>query len=282
MGCRSDAGLSAPIIRRLKEAKWCECTTYQLDPKHFFDNILDFGVYLSLNKPDLVLCVGDRVEMASAAYIVYNKQIPIGHVYAGAMGDTSEKVTLDDINRFAISLYADICFCEDEAATNRVHDLWAIIGKARGITLDLNIHEVGITHMDDLEVDEELVPPEPYDLVLVNPTLKKERIEPIISGNVIILRPNPDKGFLVSQSLNVYTDASHSQFLGLLKNCQRFITNSSSGYYEAPFFLKEEQIIWVGQRNSARREYKRLEMGASEKIVKILKDYNKNKKEVKK
>jgi len=39
-----------------------------------------------------------------------------------------------------------------------------------------------------------------------------------------------------------------------LKNCRRFITNSSCSYYEAPFFLKPKQIIKIGIRNKNRSD----------------------------
>lgn len=304
VGCRSDAGLSAPIIKRLKAAEWCECIDVYLIAANYKESYEKIDRYLDFErnrkKPDLILCVGDRTEMAAAARAAFDNHIPIGHVYAGALGDTEQKTTLDDVNRFVISLYAKICFCEDYISTLRVADLWSIVGKTN-INLDkfeyekIGIYEVGITHMDDLITDESKVPPKPYDLVLYNPiTIKimnkgynnySELLDLVLKGyllpdsverTIISIGPNPDSNLFKNKINYTYNTLPHAQFLGLLKNCTRFITNSSAGYYEAPFFLKKEQIVWVGLRNNKRREYRRLETGASDKIVKILKVYLKS------
>ena len=306
VGCRSDAGLSAPIIKRLKTAEWCECIDVYLIAANYKESYEKIDRYLDFErnrkKPDLILCVGDRTEMAAAARAAFDNHIPIGHVYAGALGDYETKATLDDVNRFVISLYADIAFCEDRKAVFRVFKLWKISHKINELTMELeqdferfHIHEVGITHMDDLITDESKVPPKPYDLVLYNPiTIKimnkgynnySELLDLVLKGyllpdsverTIISIGPNPDSNLFKNKINYTYNTLPHAQFLGLLKNCTRFITNSSAGYYEAPFFLKKEQIVWVGLRNNKRREYRRLETGASDKIVKILKVYLKS------
>lgn len=289
IGCRSDAGLSAPIIKRLKEADWCECIIEQLRPANFFQSYNAMAILMEHEPFDMVLCVGDRIEMNAAASAAYCNGIKIGHVYAGALGDFEQKATLDDVNRFVISLYADIAFCEDKKASYRVFKLWKVAHKINELTMEMerdferfHIYKCGITHFDDLITDESKVPPNPYDLVLLNRTINKEIINDINCAhlrNPIFIKSNPDRGFLpinISNCYKIYDNLPRGQFLGLLKHCSRFITNSSAAYYEAPFFLKKEQFIQVGARNSA-REFKRRAMGASDKIVKILKDYFKNK-----
>jgi UDP-N-acetylglucosamine 2-epimerase len=69
-----------------------------------------------------------------------------------------------------------------------------------------------------------------------------------------------------------YPNLPRPQFLGLLKNCHRFVTNSSCAIYEAPHFLKPEQIVQIGNRN-LNRPRGPFEPGASDRIVAILKDY---------
>jgi UDP-N-acetylglucosamine 2-epimerase len=54
-----------------------------------------------------------------------------------------------------------------------------------------------------------------------------------------------------------------------LKHCHKFITNSSSSYYEAPFFLKPEQIVKIGLRNQNRNSTGGMEKKyATKKIIK--------------
>lgn len=135
---------------------------------------------------------------------------------------------------------------------------------------------------------------EKYDLVLFNPvTYGQDLKETIWNGmleikqhakhHMVLLTPNPDAGreyildfFTTMQGTGAeYTIRpvmDRPEFLGLLKNCQRFITNSSSAIYEAPHFLKHEQIIHIGDRNK-NRDAGPFETGASDKIVAILKKW---------
>ena len=69
-----------------------------------------------------------------------------------------------------------------------------------------------------------------------------------------------------------YDNVPRDEFFGLLKNCSEFITNSSVAYYEAPYFLKTEQIVRVGERNAGRTKsfFKPEDYHASVKIRKYL------------
>ena len=98
-------------------------------------------------------------------------------------------------------------------------------------------------------------------------TIKQERKH-------IVIGPNPDPQIFNNKMIrcNTYNNLPRPQFLGLLKNCKRFISNSSATIYEAPHFLKPEQIVHIGDRNK-NRDKGPFEIGASDKIVKILKEY---------
>ena len=147
------------------------------------------------------------------------------------------------------------------------------------------IYKCGISHLDDLEVCEFNVPTHKYNLILYNPTSNTtnefQQVRNWIDGNSVIIGGNPDPyknpihALLIKKKIKVpyYDNLPRPQFLGLLKNCERFITNSSAAYYEAPAFLALEQIIIVGERNKNRSTPAKLETGASDKIVKILEDY---------
>jgi UDP-N-acetylglucosamine 2-epimerase len=148
-----------------------------------------------------------------------------------------------------------------------------------------NIYIVGSTHLEGLEIDESLVPNEEYDLVLINPTtLQKDNYwEYEVKRMQVIIGSNPDIPFdkewfshdKKRTNFVKYDNLPRPQFLGLLKNCKRFITNSSTAVYEAPYFLKKEQIIQVGDRNKNRTqfEYEKQDKLASEKIVETLKNW---------
>ncbi len=281
VGCRSDRGLSAPIIIRLRLDPFFEVYVMDLDVKPSEATVIYQNSYKAIQEhikivePELFVIVGDRIEATACACCAFHNNIKIAHVYAGIVGSFA---TFDSVNRHVITLWADITFCEDENSALRVFELWSNIEKIDRYLLKIpdeyeqfNIYNCGITHLDDLEIDENLKPKESYDLVLINPTtLFAEALNIKKIRKMIIIGSNPDRK--IPQNCD-YDNLPRPQFLGLLKNCVRFITNSSSAYYEAPYFLKPEQIILVGKRNKNRSTPKKLETGASSKIVKIIKKW---------
>lgn len=290
VGCRSDEGLSKPIIKKLIESNFFKVGIYQLsDPGNFsksYEEIesLVFGDCFS-KLPDLVFITGDRIEMCAVACASFHHNVPIAHYFAGVLVDPM--TTLDDINRHCITLWSDIQLVESVDCSKNVYNLFKSIGKKT------NTHIVGITHLEDLEIDISLVPKHSYDLILINSICKenshtyevkkefffdvKFRNLTIDWSKVIWIGSNPDFSIKSTpKSCKYYDNLPRSQFLGLLKWCTRFITNSSSAIYEAkPLGLKDDQIVIIGDRNKGRTkfEYKKQEKLASEKIVKILKDW---------
>jgi GDP/UDP-N,N'-diacetylbacillosamine 2-epimerase (hydrolysing) len=284
IGCRSDEGLSAPVIKRL--GKHFEVITLNLIPQDFLKSYALTAAYIVSANPDLVFITGDRVEMCAAAAAAFHNKVKIAHFYAGVVNDPI--TTFDDVDRHCITLWSDIQFCEDWGA---VEVVWDIFGATQR---ESNEYIVGISHLDDLEVDESKVPTEfkedptkyggnlyeftkPYDLILINdqPLLNKLPIPDYTGKGKLIIQigGNPDGWMnkLIGNDL-YYPNLPRPQFLGLLKNCQRFITNSSAAIYEAPHFLKPEQIIMVGDRNRNRPRGP-FKTGASDRIVEILKEY---------
>jgi UDP-N-acetylglucosamine 2-epimerase len=287
-GGRSNEGLIEPILKRLRADPSFEIFQIYFDTEvGDFDNAYKYSDYVlrmgEINI-DLVLCVGDRIEITAAAAAAFHHNIPIAHVYAGTVGDHN---MLDAVNRHVITLWSDIQFCESEFAAEHVAALKSAAG------LDYNTHVVGCTHTDDLEIVEGRVYEEPYDLILFNPltktdptTIKSELIELIktldYSKTILWIGPNDDENrdYVIKYFSELHGDGEYTihyasnlprpSFLGLLKNCDRFIGNSSSMFYEAPYFLKPEQIIHIGTRNASRETI--TQYGASDKIVKILQD----------
>ena len=274
IGCRSDAGISKPIIKRLKENDMFEVQILNIKkPGHFISNINDWNYIPHWSwKPDLVFITGDRIEQTAIAYQAFHNHIPIAHYLAGVLNYPIS--TLDDINRHCISLWSDIQLVESYKCLIVVENLFAVLGRDPP-----SVHVVGSTYLDDIEIDESLVPKDEYDLVLINPTTlikdKKDLIKQERKYIVIGKNPDPD---IFSKMIRcpTYDNLPRAQYLGLLKNCTRFITNSSSEYYEAPYFLKPEQIIHIGIRNKDRTsKYEDLYKTecASDNIVEVLKEW---------
>jgi len=224
---------------------------------------------------DYILAVADRKETMDFVLKRYRENKKIIHLFAG---EKSCWTTGDDAYRNAITLMSDIQLCTNNKAKNRVKKLCKAVGKKYYVAT------IGNVMLDNLEIDESLVPRYEYDLVLYNPPsrLSKRQIyeelttisDMITPTKMIWVQPNGDKGSEYIDGFWNKKTVPRPQFLGLMKYCRRFITNSSCQYYEAPFLLKPEQIIPIGKRN-IERESKYADMsikGASNKIIKLLKE----------
>ena len=221
---------------------------------------------------DWILAVGDRKETFDFVLERYRENIPIIHLWAGEISQG----THDEVYRHSMTLMSKVQLCTNKIAKERVKSLCKSVDKVYTTVV------VGNVMLDNMEIDDSLVPNEPYNLVLYNPpTLYNQSIiikelsqivDMVKDKHYIWVEPNGDKN---SDLVNKYvTDKtlSRDKFLGLLKNCNRFITNSSCAYYEAPFLIEDDKIIVVGKRNK-NRESKNSDMtipNASENIMKVL------------
>ena len=216
---RSDEGLVDNICKENPNCKKVSAINFDIQD-YFFK--------------DYVLIVGDRIEMLDVASQAFRAGIPIIHYYAGIK---ATHVALDELVRPVITILSDIQICESEETFYNVLELCKAIGKEH------NAYVGKPNHLDFLEIDESEVPDREYNLILYNPVT--------MGGSEIlniILEPNNDIRYMENQPRDKY--------LGLLKNCNIFFTNSSSGKYEAPYFLEEKQIVHIGQRNKERSEIK--------------------------
>jgi GDP/UDP-N,N'-diacetylbacillosamine 2-epimerase (hydrolysing) len=208
----------------------------------------------SLEEANYILAVGDRKETFDFVLEQWRNHKKIIHLWAGEISQG----TNDEVYRHSITLMSDLQLCTNNEAKKRVKALCKSVDKIPNPVV------IGNIMLDNMEVDESILPGGEYDLILYNPCANhiKEDLKEIFSkletvqNPFIWLKSNDDKG---SEFVNQYansTTQSRPKFLALLKNCKRFITNSSSMYYEAPFFLKPEQIIPIGLRNSKRESGK--------------------------
>jgi UDP-N-acetylglucosamine 2-epimerase len=259
---RAERGLLEPVIKRLQERKDVRFDLWELP---FSSAMARTGT-----RPDVVLVPADRQEMVPLAEsLYYGWQVPIFHMWAG-LGSTG---TWDDLNRRILSSFAYLMFCEDKACRRRLIDSgeepWRCI-------------VTGTTHFDDLVVDDELVPGEPYDLVLLkpNPVDRQDENDTVTktlgllnhSRKLVWIGPADSfEELVIPPFATHYPNLPRPQFLGLLQHCERYISNSSSTAYEAPFFSKK--VVNPGKRNKGRKTGAALKPGASDKIVDLLVNY---------
>jgi len=227
------------------------------------------------SEADYIIAVADRTETYDFILERFKENYPIIHLWSG---EKSCFATHDDVWRHSMTLMSEMQLCTNERARERVEDLCFAVDKRP------NAYVVGNVYLDGLETDESKVPKYPYNLVLYNPPTrftKKEVEEELTIVNkklkefkidYIWIEPNGDKfSDVVMQHVTHFT-FPREEFLGLLKNCEHFITNSSCQYYEAKYLLKPEQIISVGRRN-IERESKYTDMSipnATNNIIRIL------------
>ena len=70
--------------------------------------------------------------------------------------------------------------------------------------------------------------------------------------------------------IKIYENLEKEKFLSLMKYCDKFITNSSCASYEAPVFLKDNQIIAIGRRNKGRQKVKQENPHSAKNILNFI------------
>jgi len=246
------------------------------------DKLISEDMYTDdYEKSDYILAVGDRKETFDFVLERYRENKKIIHLWAG---EKSSFELHDDVYRHAITLMSDFQLCTNNKAKQRVKDLCKSVDKKYCVIT------IGNIMLDNLEVDEEIditkeygVKKGDYDLILYNPVTREseenilkeiENIEKIRDFNYIWIEPNGDKYSDLLENMVTHYNLPRPEFLRLLKDCNRFITNSSCQYYEAHFLIKPDQIISIGKRNKD-RESKVADMSikhASDNVIKFIRE----------
>lgn len=250
------------------------------------------------SKTDYVLAPGDRRETMYFVIDRYKENKKIIHLWAGEISQGTQ----DESFRHSISMMSMMQLCTNRQAQRRVKKL------LKSVEMKPNTFVIGNLMHDNFEMDESLAPNEPYDVVLYNPPtlLTRPDIQCEVTSIVNLLygcsskplhkhfwiEPNGDPGSDIVLPYVTHGNIPRPQFLGLLKHCRRFITNSSCACYEAPFLMDREKIIMIGVRNGKREtsigsfsnlipwatsslisKYNRMKgQSATEKVIRLLKD----------
>lgn len=204
-----------------------------------------------LDRPDLVLVLGDRGEMLAATIAAVHLGIHVGHIHGGERSGT-----LDESFRHAISKMAHIHLVSGPDAARRlelmgerkdtIHDIGApgLVGIADGICPNSHwlAREFGLDAA------------KPIALVLFHPVvqeadLAQEQAQIVIEATQragltpLILRPNSDAGgdavdryldrLQNRDNIAVVTHMDRQVYLRALASCDVLIGNSSSGILES-------------------------------------------------
>jgi hypothetical protein len=281
---RSERSLIDPLLERLRtkfDLMICDL------PTTFVGAFLKMRDFLKeKGAPDLVFTPFDRLEMLGASIGCLVSNVRTAQIHSG---DLSEG-TWDDVARHMIMLGSDYQFCTSQQSHIRATTVLMTLGRSIG-----HCYQVKPIHFDDLKIDYDACVAEPFDLVVYNPPTARpdlieddlDTIEVMIDKTTLWVSPNEDEGNKeigdrIASLDEAFSDDSfpysvlpigtlpRSQFLGLLEKCERAIGNSSSFFYELPYFNKTH--IQVGLRNKDRERLspEQCVSGGSDEIVKIL------------
>ena len=230
---------------------------------------IGFSAALAQLKPDLILIVGDRLELLSIATAALAFQIPVAHISGG---DITEGA-IDNQVRDAVSRLSHLHFVAMPGHAERLKNMgeepWRI-HVTGDPALDF-LKTVPLLSRKELEANLDLFLNPPVVVVTYHPvTLGGDAFKETqalldalktIQGTLIITGANADVGGnLINEQLRTF---AHSQpnarfmmslgqlrYYSLLAQADLMIGNSSSGIWESPSFRLP--VVNVGDRQAGR------------------------------
>ena len=223
-------------------------------------------------KPDIVVVLGDRYEIFSAASAAMIANIPIAHIHGGERSEGS----LDDCMRHSISKMSHLHFTATEEYKNRVIQLGEHPNRvfnvgAMGIE---NIKKLRLLSKKELENSINFKLNKKNLLVTFHPvTLENntsqvqfkellDAIDELEDTNFIFTKSNSDlNGRIINKMIDNYTKKNPKRsvsfismgqlrYLSTLQYMDAMVGNSSSGLIEAPSF--KIGTINIGDRQKGR------------------------------
>lgn len=303
-GTRADFGLMTPILRAVQKNKKLGLKIYitgahlmkelgntgrevlkefpgtQIIPAIFPDNewgmaeftgnfITKLTKKLSLDKPNLVLVLGDRVEMLCTAVACAYLGLPIGHVHGG-----DKSTTVDDSARHAITKLAAIHFPATQEAAQRIQKMGEEKRRIYTVgapTIDAILNE-DLPNRTELFKQLGLDPDQKLILLTQHPVTEsykkagqqiQETISAIRDFNLptIATYPHPDKGgkkiieVLEKEKADnpvfrIFANLPYNQFLALEREASVWVGNSSAQVIESASF--KTPVVMVGNRQDGR------------------------------
>ena len=229
-------------------------TSYEMTKKRDIDDLTNI---FKKKRPDLLIVLGDRYEMLIAATIATGFNIPIVHLFGGAVTYGSK----DEIHRHAISKMSNIHLVAHKDYANRLYQLgeekWRI--KIIGMP-ELNyLKKIPNFSYDQLKKKINIDLNKPTFLVNFHPLTYQSKKIKYCFGNLlkaltkfdnqlIFTYPNADQGneliikmmnSFVKKNINrrfIIKNAGDQIYKNLLVKCKVIIGNSSSGIVEAASF----------------------------------------------
>jgi UDP-hydrolysing UDP-N-acetyl-D-glucosamine 2-epimerase len=228
-----------------------------------------FAASFAHAKPDVLVVVGDRVELLGIVGAALPYLIPVAHISGG----DSTGGAVDDLVRHAVSKLAHLHLVAMEEHAERLQQMgeasWRIT-----VTGDPAIDDVRGPWPDRAalaaSLERSLEPPvgvvgfHPATLSQTSPAAETRELLAALDdfpGTLVVTHPGADPGanevaqllqrFVATHPRAVFrTSLGQDRYYGLLAQADVLIGNSSSGIWEAPSF--ELPVVNVGSRQNGR------------------------------
>lgn len=264
--------------------------------KFLSDFIPKFVRAIQNKRPDVVMVLGDRVEMLGVAVVCNCLRIPLCHVHGG-----DKSGTIDEVVRHTITKLSQVHFVASQEAEERVKKM----GEEPGC-----VHRVGAPALDtilnyNLPNREELFRKLKIDvqekiiLLTVHPSEEQgmtigEQMRQLIKAvkkinlPVVVIYPNTDQGSeeIIAElekerdnkMFRIFPHIEYKMFLALERECSVWVGNSSGAIIESASF--GTPVVNVGSRQFGRLRGKNIfDVGNTEEeiVVAIRKSLEDNK-----
>jgi UDP-hydrolysing UDP-N-acetyl-D-glucosamine 2-epimerase len=220
--------------------------------------------------PDILVVLGDRFEMFSAAVAALPFNLPVAHIHGGEI----TKGAIDDALRHSMTKLSHLHFVSTQAYAERVIQLgeepWRVIlSGAPGLD---NLDSIELLSRQRMEARLEMELSQPTLLVTFHPvtlepdqarTQIRELLQAIEQSGLpaVFTLPNADTGgrqiqdeiaaFVKSHTASRLIDNLGTQaYFSLMKYAAAMVGNSSSGIIEAPSFALP--VVNIGLRQEGR------------------------------
>lgn len=232
--------------------------------------MIGFSQAFSRARPDILILIGDRFEMFSAALAALPFKLPIAHIHGGEVTIGA----IDDALRHSMTKLSHLHFVSTREYQRRVEQLgeepWrVIVSGAPGLD---NLDSIEFMSLHEMETCYQLRLDQPFLLVTYHPvTLEYEQTDwqvdellaalDEIAMPVVFTMPNADtKNTVIRQKIREFVLAHPTAsclesmgtrgYFSLMKGAASMIGNSSSGIIEAPSF--KLPVVNIGTRQSGR------------------------------
>jgi UDP-hydrolysing UDP-N-acetyl-D-glucosamine 2-epimerase len=232
--------------------------------------VIGFSKSYARYSPDILVVLGDRFEMYSAALAALPFKIPVAHIHGGEL----TRGAFDDALRHSMTKLSHLHFVSTETYAKRVIQLgeepWRVIVSGAP-SLD-NLDSMTLLTREELEAQLGLDLSKPTLLVTFHPvTLEFDQIKAQI-GEVlnaieqskypaVFSLPNADTGgLIIADKITTFVSAHSNmrlvnnlgslRYFSLMRYAAAMVGNSSSGIIEAPEF--KLPVVNIGLRQEGR------------------------------